>query len=679
MSEVAVRYGEDPGVSYGKSGKSVQNHDLTTKKDTQPSNSSTNEALNEKFEYDPNFKGPEDGRHCTDCCCLIFYIICLCAMVGFFFYALSISMVNYLYIPTDYRGLLCGVDNNKFDLDINNSNGDSIDYTDYPYLFWIRPGPHGHTISTCVKECPKDGNFTDSYKHAFMDKYFKKGEKCYDNVNATMENRYLPDEERYGCPYNTKDLFKRCLPLDDLEAVIKGHSEWQEDLKNFINGLGSVGNAYSDIKKTWWVILIFAVIAIFLAVIWIITLRCSAGLFVWIAVIGCFVGLGFLTYIAFRYSGIYQKDGTFKFGFDDLSRNAKAFKVLFYVMIAVDVIILLLFIFLCPRIKFTIGIIKFVSTVFGEVANLFLFPLFIFLLLVIWWAICVGIAYVLYGAGKPTYDNKTDDGKYTIGTLSLKYNAAIKYGSIYHFFMTLWGTAFIMALGEMTIAGVFAAYYFADEPRDENVGRGPIIKSLARAVRYHLGSIAFGSLLIAICQFIRAVLEYIDRKTKAAQQQNCFVNFIIKCMKCCMWCFEKFIRYMNRNSYILTAIHGYGFWTGAVKAFGLIFRNAVRAATVNFVGDFMLFLGKVFVAAVSTGLSCIWFYKMKDVNYFWVPAIFVFLITFFVSGAFTSLFEMGIDACFLCVLEDEERNPPGQRHAPQDLLDCLEEPKEVAN
>ncbi len=37
------------------------------------------------------------------------------------------------------------------------------------------------------------------------------------------------------------------------------------------------------------------------------------------------------------------------------------------------------------------------------------------------------------------------------------------------------------------------------------------------ACRFHLGSIAFGSLIIAIVQFIRLCLEYLDHKTKAMQ------------------------------------------------------------------------------------------------------------------------------------------------------------------
>jgi choline transporter-like protein 2/4/5 len=45
-------------------------------------------------------------------------------------------------------------------------------------------------------------------------------------------------------------------------------------------------------------------------------------------------------------------------------------------------------------------------------------------------------------------------------------------------------------------------------------------------VRYHLGTIAFGSLLIAIVQLIRVFLEYLDAKLKGSE--NPAAKFFIK-------------------------------------------------------------------------------------------------------------------------------------------------------
>lgn len=35
---------------------------------------------------------------------------------------------------------------------------------------------------------------------------------------------------------------------------------------------------------------------------------------------------------------------------------------------------------------------------------------------------------------------------------------------------------------------------------------------------------------------------------------NAVARFILCCLKCCFWCLERFIRYMNRNAYIMVSL-----------------------------------------------------------------------------------------------------------------------------
>ena len=70
--------------------------------------------------------------------------------------------------------------------------------------------------------------------------------------------------------------------------------------------------------------------------------------------------------------------------------------------------------------------------------------------------------------------------------------------------------------------------------------------------RYHLGTIAFGSLIIAIIKLIRLILEYIEMKLKG--QTNKVVTYIIKCLQCCFWCLEKFMKFINKNAYIMVSL-----------------------------------------------------------------------------------------------------------------------------
>ncbi|CAG2231422.1 SLC44A2_4_5 [Mytilus edulis] len=147
------------------------------------------------------------------------------------------------------------------------------------------------------------------------------------------------------------------------------------------------------------------------------------------------------------------------------------------------------------------------------------------------------------------------------------------YSQIYNLFMLFWLVNFCIALGQMSLAGAFASYYWAfHKPKD--VPTFPLMGSVWRSFRYHLGSLAFGSLIIAIIQIIRVLLEYVDGKLKGSE--NAVAKFFLKCMKCCFWCLEKFLRFLNKNAYIMIAAHGKNFCTSAKNAFMLIMRNCVR-------------------------------------------------------------------------------------------------------
>jgi choline transporter-like protein 2/4/5 len=81
----------------------------------------------------------------------------------------------------------------------------------------------------------------------------------------------------------------------------------------------------------------------------------------------------------------------------------------------------------------------------------------------------------------------------------------------------------------------------------------PVLKALRTTVIYHLGSIALGAFIIALIQFVRVVLEYIDKKTRTLQQQNKVAQWAMCIVRCLMWCLEKIVAFINRNAYILVA------------------------------------------------------------------------------------------------------------------------------
>jgi len=210
----------------------------------------------------------------------------------------------------------------------------------------------------------------------------------------------------------------------------------------------------------------------------------------------------------------------------------------------------------------------------------------------------------------------------------------------------------------MILAGTFATWYWTF--RKSDVPFFTVTEATLRTLRYHVGTLAFGSLIIAICRMIRVALEYIDSKLK--KYENPFTKAVLCCCKCFFWCLENFIKFINRNAYIMCAIHGKNFCVSAKDAFSLLMRNVVRVVVLDKVTDFLLFLSKLLVTAIVTGMAYAVFVtdivdiNQSELNYDFVPVIIVAIGTFFIATVFFSVFTMAVDTLFLCFLEDSERN-----------------------
>lgn len=85
----------------------------------------------------------------------------------------------------------------------------------------------------------------------------------------------------------------------------------------------------------------------------------------------------------------------------------------------------------------------------------------------------------------------------------------------------------------------------------------PILRSFSNLVRYHLGTVAMGSLIIALVQLIRSILAAIQYQLKG--QENAVSRCLFRTCQCCLYCFEKILKYLSRNAYIETGMWLLGF------------------------------------------------------------------------------------------------------------------------
>ncbi|KAK3576036.1 hypothetical protein CHS0354_005192 [Potamilus streckersoni] len=669
------------------------------------------------LQFDPNFRGPIKNRSCTDVlCCLIFIIFVLgLGVVGYF--GFTYGDPRLLLYPVNSEKELCGFGKYRtkpnlffFDLVTCGRMGPGVFVDGCP------------TPQVCVSECPSSlFVFVENKLTPNIDwRYCKPGT----HTNTSDLSALI---KKGACPsyyMKSKPFFHRCVPTVLTDLLEKG-SDIANNVKvanitnmkdgqnnnistdNIIDGLKKFGQflkakeygekVIQDVVSAWWMILIGLLLACFVCLIWIILMRWIAGIMVWFAIFA-FIGIfAFCSYHSItKYLATKDTEQEFHISMAVIQFSFKQAKFWLAVAIISTVILaisLLILLFLCQRIRIAIALIKEGSKAVGSMLFTLIFPVFPFVLEILTIAYWLATAVFLSSTGRnPTFSQNYTfgNGSYDIAEIEKKTSSLFDtvpcdsnvtntlsdvcgvlkhaqegqytfYLQIYNLFMLFWLVNFFMAFGQMALAGAFASYYWAwEKPKD--IPMFPLLSSVGRCFRYHLGTLAFGSLIVAIIQLIRVMLEYIEAKLKEAE--NPVAKCIIKCLKCCFWCLEKFIKFLNKNAYILTAIHGKNFCSAAKDAFLLILRNVVRVVVVDKVTDFLLFIGKLVIVGGVTAASFFFFdgrieflstYK-PTLNFYFVPIVIVAIGSYIVSSCFFSVYSMAVDTLFLCFLEDLERN-----------------------
>nr|XP_055076127.1 choline transporter-like protein 4 isoform X1 [Misgurnus anguillicaudatus] len=682
-------------------------------------------------QFDPTFNGPIHNRSCTDIiCCILFMLVIIGYMVVGILAWLYGDPRHVLY-PRNSTGMFCGIGLNK-----DKPNVMYFDITKCAMATNIMAaalnGLQCPTTQICVKSCPADfwalspaaylpnANPENFFKQDFCVPSFQlKGTKlsAMDIINKEL------------CPYfymPTSSVLGRCLPSftggaynpsnipsnfsingltpNQSASVIMnatGAGGGSNDIANGFNAKDVGLRIFEDFAKSWQWIVAGLVIAMVVSVLFLLLLRFTAPVLVWVLIFGV-LALGafgiwycYNEYMSLANSSLTYNNVGFTTNVQVYLQVRDTWLAFLIILCIVEGILLLALLFLRKRILIAVALIQETSKALGHMMSTLFYPIITFVLLLVcvsYWGIT---ALYLATSGGPVYRvvalNATQGDCSTIRANqscdpetfnSTEYPSCpsarcvfINYNTeglfqrnlfnlqIYNVVAFLWCVNFVIALGHCTLAGAFGSYYWAfSKPAD--IPTFPLIQSFMRALRYHVGSLAFGALILTLVQIVRIILEYLDHKFKAAQ--NPCTRFLMCCLKCCFWCLEKFIKFINRNAYIMIAIYGKNFCVSAKNAFCLLMRNIVRVVVLDKVTDLLLFFGKLLVVGGVGVLAFFFFsgriqspgtvFETAALNYYWMPIITVIFGAYIIAHGFFSVYNMGVDTLFLCFLEDLERN-----------------------
>jgi len=572
---------------------------------------------------DPDYKGELTGKHlrdgplndrkCTDLLCLLVFGVFWVGMISIGITAISKGHPMDLTRVYDQNGIACGVNDtqaNKYLLFTHTS--DAV----YPFKL---------TSSICIDRCPKD---QEDYSSA----------NCY---SAGSQNPCPDDANNYP----TQEYFgKFCVPTQGVSVLVgKG--------LNF----GFFSRAASDLITTWPMILAVGGMALVFGFIYVVLMKYFSGVLIWALLAAFVLASGGFGYVCFT-----TESGS-NTGLGSLSEGE--LKALSYTCFAVAALSLLSIICLRERITLSIAVLKAAAHFLeDEPGILILPPIFLVLTLLFYVGWIVVAAFIV---GTNDFIPPDDSTPF----VNVEWTSSGVGMLMYYGFALFWNHALGVAISQFIIASTVCLWYFKHGTKKGGVS--PIGRSLKRSV-LHMGSLAFGSFLIGLTQFIRFVLKYIANKVNSVPAgENAKARFIVTCCSCVAGCFERALKFLTTHAYVQIAMTGEGFCKATTEAFFLAMRNALRFGMVHVFAEIFLLLGQLIISGSATALGYLIItstdYYQANVISPIVPAIFFFLTSYIVSHVFMGIYGMSADTIVHCFAMDEEIHDGTVQHAPEEL------------
>ena len=611
-------------------------------------------------------------RSCTDCICCIIYLVFLGGFIFVFAYGIAKGDPSRFVTIFDTDGVQCG----------HAASGTA----DFPRGYLYQP-LLGLTKAVCVKTCP---TWTGTTKQTTVDCYgegakFKADVGTCDYTGDFEFNKLPGDYVKYAAEkfliYQSKSYFgKVCIPTGITAA---GALNWAKNITVAMEAAEKFEEIFADLKLLWLQFLILAAIAIVLSILSLLITRCCAGVFVWLIIllflVTIFVAATFAwleheklvklqadalngpaadttttaatttttTTASTTTTAVADNPFTFTDNFSSTYYNAKNLKIASICLFVFGGICLIVVLFSISAIAVSIAVIKTASEFIAKNCCIIFTPIFISIVLIAFiFAWLVGLVF-LWSVGDLKAGGVTALAKIT-------WDQKTKGFMVLYFFGLLWNAAFINYMTVFIVACTVAMWYFTYE-NPEARPRFPILKSFWWSIRYHMGSLAFGAFLLAVIQFIKFLLMYVVHYVENLKKkgiENKMVSWILKCLVCCVSCFERFIKYISSLGYAYLAISGKNFCGSCANAFVLLVENPMKFGMVAAMGAVFSFVGKIFVAGL-TGLIGYFLIKAFTTTYDQlhstiIPVVFFVILGFFVASIFFAVYGVAADSVIIC-------------------------------
>ncbi|KAK3017564.1 hypothetical protein RJ639_006631 [Escallonia herrerae] len=650
------------------------------------------------------------NRQCRDLVFLVIFIAFWVAMIVNSSFGFNQGNPLRLTYGLDYKGNVCGDKHADRDL------------RELELRYWLNPNQVyqsavknskfelSNARSICLLDCPipsEDSldwvcDYPEGDIRLSLDDWINRNYDYFADLTPELRNTSLQLQGPcYPVIFPSVNVYWSCQLIARASNMSLRH--WQQmggvsiveniimdkSIHRSINSRSSVLKRYvADVGKAWPVLIVCGgIVPLFLSVIWLLLIRHFVTGMPWITVFLFNVLIISVTMFYYSKAGwignsaispvIGEHDPYYHVSARELN-HIRAAAVL---MTVVMIVAILSSIAIVRRILMATSVLKAIrngtrvaAKVIGEVQALIIFPVMPYTILAIFYMFWLSAALYLFSSGQVRQNDCTANCcAYELKSKRLScdsccgyrihYTSHIAAAILFHLLGCYWATQFFIGFSSTVIAGSVASYYWARGESSPEIPFLPVFSSMKRLMRYSIGSVAVGSLIVSFVESIRFILEAARRRLKVSNSipDSWFRRVAFHSSRCCLRCTEWTIKSVNRNAYIMIAITGKGFFRASEIATELIMSNILRIGKVNVIGDVILFLGKLCVSLSS--------------------ALFAFLVSwvlgYVVATLFFAVVEMSIDTIILSFCQDSEEHHGTAQYAPPLLMETLNDQNEM--
>ncbi|ANB15630.1 Pns1p [Sugiyamaella lignohabitans] len=209
----------------------------------------------------------------------------------------------------------------------------------------------------------------------------------------------------------------------------------------------------------------------------------------------------------------------------------------------------------------------------------------------------------------------------------------------------------------VSICGVYGSWYYSYKS-DQGMPKWPALGAFKRAMTYSFGSICFGSLVVAVINLIRDLLN-LAQQVNADNGGNPIVTLVLCCVQCIVGIINWAVQYFNNFAYTYIALYGKAYIPAAKDTWTIVKARGIDALINDALIGNVLTFGSMFVAYVAALFAYLFLrfthpaYNSSG-GYYPIVVGFAFVIGLQIGNITTVSINSGVHSFFVALAKDPE-------------------------